>query len=176
MNKKMFSIILILSLFLISICSFSFAATEALNSTKNAVMNVGNAIGNGVKDVANGAANLGKDAVNTTQAAGNSIAGATSMNNDGMDYTATRTSADNNVMGLSSDAPRRCSNPSYPHSCARPRREAVRCSRQGCRLCAGSRRRRCSFPEAGRRVRRRSPRSGRRAAHALPSPCRSLSP
>ena len=104
MNKKMFSIILILSLFLISICSFSFAATEALNSTKNAVMNVGNAIGNGVKDVANGAANLGKDAVNTTQAAGNSIAGATSMNNDGMDYTATRTSADNTVLGLSSTA------------------------------------------------------------------------
>ena len=104
MNKKMFSIILILSLFLISICSFSFAATEALNSTKNSVKNVGNAIGNGVKDVANGAANLGKDAVNTTQAAGNSIAGATSMNNDGMDYTATRTSADNNVMGLSSTA------------------------------------------------------------------------
>lgn len=76
MNKKMFSIILILSLFLISICSFSFAATEALNSTKNAVMNVGNAIGNGVKDVANG----------------------------GMDYTATRTSAENNAMGLSSTA------------------------------------------------------------------------
>lgn len=104
MNKKMFSIILILSLFLISICSFSFAATEALNSTKNAVMNVGNAIGNGVKDVANGAANLGKDAVSTTQSAGNSIASATSMNKGGMDYTATRTSAENNAMELSSTA------------------------------------------------------------------------
>lgn len=104
MNKKMFSIILIFSLFLISICSLSFAATEALNSTKNAVMNVGNAIGNGVKGVANGAANLGKDAMNTTQSAGNSIVGATSMNNDGMDYTATRTSSTSNAMGLSSTA------------------------------------------------------------------------
>lgn len=75
MNRKIFSIILILSL-LISICSFSFAATEALNSTKNAVMNVGNAIGNSVKDVAN----------------------------IGMDYTATRTATSNNVMGLSSTA------------------------------------------------------------------------
>lgn len=104
MNRKIFSIILILSL-LISICSFSFAATEALNSTKNAVMNVGNAIGNGVKDVANGATNLGKDAVNTTKSAGNSIVGATSsMNKDGMDYTATRTATSNNVMGLSSTA------------------------------------------------------------------------
>ena len=104
MNRKMFSIILILSLFLISFCSFSFATTEALNSTKNTVMNVGNAIGNGVKGVANGAANLGKDAMNTTQAAGNSIVGATGMNNGGMDYTATRTSATDNVMGLSSTA------------------------------------------------------------------------
>lgn len=121
MNKKILLTLLSISLFVISLYTYSFAANDGMNNAKNAVMNAGstvgdavvgakNAIVDGAKGITNGAATLGKDAVNTTQSLGNdakktvgTTAGA--LNNGNTNYTATRTATtNNNLFGLSSTA------------------------------------------------------------------------
>lgn len=120
MNKKIFITLLVISLLLIS-ASCSFAATTAMNNTKNAVMNTGNNIGNavvnaknavvnGTTGIANGAATLGKDAMNTAGTIGNDTRNtvgttANTLNNGNDDYTATRTATtNNNLFGMSNSA------------------------------------------------------------------------
>ena len=118
MSKRMFSTILIVTLFIISLCSYSFAASDTMNQAKDAVMNAGNSIGSaavtaknavvdGAKDITNGASTVGKDAVNTTEDAGrdgmNVLGDTASVLDDGdRDYTATRTATgDSNLLGMS---------------------------------------------------------------------------
>ena len=123
MNKKLFLTFILVSLFIISLCSYTFAANNgSMDSAKNSVMNVGNSIGNaavqaknavvgGAKDVANGAATIGNDAMNMGKDAVNGatdgVDSATRTLNDGetSDYTATRTStANDNFLGMSTGA------------------------------------------------------------------------
>lgn len=121
MNKKIISTLLIISLFVISLSTYSFAATDGMNNLKNTVMNAGNTVGNavvgaknavvnGAKGVTNGTATLGKDTVNTAQNLGNdtkNTVGSTTgvLTNRNTNYTATRTATtNNNLFGLSSTA------------------------------------------------------------------------
>ena len=121
MNKKILSTLLIISLFVISLSTYSFAATDGMNNVKNAVINAGNTVGNAVvgaknavsnvaNDITNGAATLGNDAMNTADTIGNdtrNTVGTTAgvLNNGNTNYTATRTATtNNNLFGLSSAA------------------------------------------------------------------------
>lgn len=115
--KKKFLFLTLVSLFLITLCSYSFATSNMMNSAKNTVMNAGNAIGNaatstmnaignGVQGIANGAANLGDDAMNGAREMGNDTMNtldttATTLGTQDTDYTATRTGTDTNLLGLS---------------------------------------------------------------------------
>lgn len=121
MYRKILLTFCIFSLLIISLCTYSIAATEGTNKVKNAVMNTGNMIGNtatsaanGVmnmtEDMVNGAATLGNDTVNGLekmgQDAGNTV-GYTSntLENGDNNYDATRTATTNdNLFGLSNNA------------------------------------------------------------------------
>ena len=114
MNKKIFISLLLISLFLITFCSYSFAATTA----GNAVMNAGNSVGNAVKGATNAVVNGARGLTNGTSNIMNDMTNAegdtendatnTLATNDGMlgttngDYTATRTATgNNNLLGMS---------------------------------------------------------------------------
>ena len=125
MNKKIFLSLLVISLFIISVCSYSFAANDnMMDNARNAVMSAGNSIGNaavtaknaivnGAQDITNGAGTLGKDAMNTAGTMGNDAGDISSrtdadsatgvIGNGDDDYTATRTATttDSNLLGMS---------------------------------------------------------------------------
>lgn len=118
MNKKLFITLLLISLFIITACSYSFAANDAMDNAKNAVMDAGNSIGNaaatatdtvvdGTRNLVNGTVSLGNTLSNangdTENDATNTLAtnGGMLDNNDG-NYTATRTATNNdNLLGMS---------------------------------------------------------------------------
>ena len=121
MYRKILLTFCIFSLLIISLCTYSIAATEGTTKVKNAVMNTGNMIGNTAtsaansamnmtKDMVNGAATLGNDAVNGLenmgQGAGNAVGyTADTIENGDNNYDATRTAtANNNLFGLSNNA------------------------------------------------------------------------
>ena len=121
MHKKIISTLLIISLFIICLSTYSFATTDGMNNAKNAVMNAGNAVGDavvgakntvvdGAKNITISAATLGRDAMNTAQNLGNDARNtmgttASVLDNNGTDYTATRTATtNNNLFGLSNTA------------------------------------------------------------------------
>ena len=121
MYRKILLTFCIFSLLIISLCTYSIAATEGTNKVKNAVMNTGNMIGNtaasaanGVmnmtEDMVNGAATLGNDAVNGVenmgQGAENAVGyTANTLENGDSNYDATRTATTtNNLFGLSNNA------------------------------------------------------------------------
>lgn len=118
--KKKFFILTIVSLFLITLCSYSFATNNMMDNARNAVGNAGNSIsnaaattmntiGNGVQGLANGAATLGNDAMNGARDMGNDTMNtldttATTLGTGDADYTATRTATNTNLFGLSDTA------------------------------------------------------------------------
>ncbi len=121
MNKKIFLTLLVVSLFIISLCSYSYAANNAMNTAKNAVMDVGNSIGgaavtaknaivDGAKDIKNGATTLGNDTMNTADNIGNDARNTVDdtvgvLDNGDTNYTATRTATGNdNLFGMSNMA------------------------------------------------------------------------
>ena len=112
MNKKFLSILFISSLFLMLSCSCSLAATTA----GNAVMDAGNAVGNvvtgtantaadGARSLGNGVSTMWNDLTNANgdmeNDATNTMAGSILRNNDDGNYTATRTGANANMLGMS---------------------------------------------------------------------------
>lgn len=114
MNKKIFFTLLLTFLFVITICSYSFANTNAGNKLMNAGKSVGNAVGDtagaivdGARDLTRGAGNMMSDVTNangdTENDATNTMAttdGILDMGND--NYTATRTATgNNNLLGMS---------------------------------------------------------------------------
>lgn len=119
MNKKTFITFLLISLFILTACSYSFAANnDAMNNAKNTVMNTGNAVGNAITGTANAVVNGARSITNGAASVGNSISNANGdtendatntlattngmlENNDG-DYTAARTAtADTTFLGMS---------------------------------------------------------------------------
>ena len=111
MNKKIFFTLLLTLLFIITVCSCSFANTNAGNKLMNAGKSVGNAVGDtagaivdGAKDLTRGASNMITNAKGDIENdATNTLAttdGIFGMDDD--NYTATRTStANNNLLGMS---------------------------------------------------------------------------
>ena len=114
MKKKIFLTLLLTLIFSITICTYSFAATQAGNIVKNTGNSIGGAISgaagavmDGARDLTNGASNIMGDMSN---AEGDVESDATNTmdNNNGMfggtndNYIATRTSTgNNNLMGMS---------------------------------------------------------------------------
>ena len=114
MNKKIFFTLILAVFFLISICSYSLANTNAGNKLMNAGKSVGNAIGDtagaikdGARDLTNGANNMMNNMTNANgdreSDATNTIGTTDGMFNTGNgDYTATRTTTGtNNLLGMS---------------------------------------------------------------------------
>lgn len=114
MNKKIFITFLLISLFLMFTCSYSFANTDAGNMVMDAGNNIGNTVAgatntvvNGTRNIVNGIANLANDATNangdTENDATNTNEDTGSMlNNNNDNYTATRT-ATNNMLGMTTN-------------------------------------------------------------------------
>lgn len=118
MRKKIFFTLLLTSLFIITLCSYSLANTNAGNKLMNAGKSVENAIGDtvgavvdGAKDLKNSASNMMNNMTNANgnheyNDATNTLAttdGIFDMNNS--NYTATRTAtANNNPFGMSGTA------------------------------------------------------------------------
>ena len=71
MYRKILLTFCIFYLLIISICTYSIAATEGTNKVKNAVMNTGNIIGNTAASAANGVMNMTEDMVNGAATLGN---------------------------------------------------------------------------------------------------------
>ena len=115
MNKKIFFTLLLTSLFIITIFSYSFANTNTGNKLMNAGKSVGNAISDtagavmdGAKDLGNGARNMMDNMTNANGDTENNDATNTLATTDGMfgmnnsNYTATRTATgSNNLFGMS---------------------------------------------------------------------------
>lgn len=115
--KKKFLFLTLFAFLLISLCSYSFAATNMMNSAKNTVMNAGNAIsnaatstmnaiGNGARDIVNGTETLGNDAINSAEkmdsdAMGNFDNAVSTLGTDSSDYIAERTASTSNLLGFS---------------------------------------------------------------------------
>ena len=114
MNKKIFLTLILTALFVITICSYSFATTNAGNKLMNAGKSAGNAVGDTAGAVMEGARDLTNSASNKmnnmTNANGDMENDATNTlaTTDGMfgignsNYTATRTATgNNNLLGMS---------------------------------------------------------------------------
>ena len=114
MNKKIFFSLLLTTLFVVTVCSYSFANTNAGNKLMNAGKSIGNAVGDtagavmdGARDLTNGANNMMKDMSNANGDKENDATN-TLATTDGMfgmgnsNYTATRTATgNNNLFGMS---------------------------------------------------------------------------
>ena len=114
MNKKIFFTLILTTLFVITICSYSFANTNAGNKLINAGKSVENAVGDtagavvdGARELTNGAGNMMNNITNANGDKENDTTN-TLATNDGIfgmrnnDYTATRTATgNNNLLGMS---------------------------------------------------------------------------
>ena len=107
MNKKIFISLLLISLLLLTVCSYSYAATNVGNDLKNvrnaagsALSGAAGAVVDGARDLTNGASNMMN---NMTNANGDTESDATNtMGTTNSDYTATRTATgNNNMLGMS---------------------------------------------------------------------------
>ena len=111
--KKRFLFTLVATILFLSIAISSFAMGNIANDvrnfvggTENTIENVGNNVAGGIKNgfntVEHGAENVASDMKSGAQKAGNSVMGMTTNNNNG-GYTATRTSGNAAIAGMSTN-------------------------------------------------------------------------